>query len=137
MTRKLPADDQVLLTLARTETYSQIAERYGCTLQAVSFRLCRAGIQRRTNPQIHRPVEDRALCLLDLIIRYKRANDGCPPTYRHLAARMGNISTSTVTRYVRLLEDRNLIAIRRSGQICVVGARWLPPDQGESNDPIL
>jgi len=134
MTRKLPADDQVLLALARTETHAQIAARYGCTRQAVSNRLRNAGRTRDPNARAHQKFAARAMRLYALIIRYKSLYDGCTPPYRWLARQLDNASSSTITSYVRELERRGLITRRAGRQILVTGARWQPPAERENPD---
>jgi len=113
-------EDRVLLDLLE-EGYSQraIAEMYGVTPQAVSYRKVRlVGSQRRELGATSRRV-------FEAIVAYKRAHDGNSPTIRGLSECVGR-AYSVIYHHLQALERGGLIRLEggTARQICVVGGRW-------------
>lgn len=122
MARKLP-DTDILIELNKTHTQAEIAAQYGVTRQAVSFRLHYRSTRGRT-PLAGESVRRR---LLDAIVEYKTANDGCAPSIRELMVQC-DISTTSLTLYHMQRLERDGLIERDGHVIRVTGAHWLPPE---------
>lgn len=76
-------------------------------------------------PKTVRQLTQREMALYDVIVDYKRANDGCAPDHRELMALADISSTSVVAHYLDHLERAGLITRRQgSRQIHVRGGQW-------------
>lgn len=67
----------------------------------------------------------------DIIVAYKRTNDGLSPSFRYIAGEMGLRSISPIKGYLNILADRNLIVVQDTPMntldnkaIKVVGGEW-------------
>lgn len=68
--------------------------------------------------------------LLDFIITFKRAHDGCAPTVREICEALHLSTTSSVRLHLDALERHGLIRCGAKSQarmIEVIGATWTPP----------
>src|SRR5690606_31490993 len=78
---------------------------------------------------VPRGVPERMKLVLDAIVAYKAAHDGCSPTIREITEATDISSTSLVKGYLERLEEAG--KIRLSGEhgtsrgIEVVGAQWI------------
>lgn len=81
------------------------------------------------------------LALYKAIIKYKLVHDGHSPPLRELGEMVGQNSTSMISYYLKKLEDAQLIMrgpatkdATTCGVIHVIGAKWLPPTNGDGNE---
>lgn len=65
---------------------------------------------------------------LAFIVGWCQANAGNFPTVRDIQAGVGFASTNTVIYHLRALGRSGLLE-RRNGRWCVVGARWIAPEE--------
>jgi len=66
--------------------------------------------------------------IYQLVVLYKAANDGNPPSMEYLAQGVG-VAKSTVLRHLRRLEEQGRIELRPGRQyIRIAGGRWIGPE---------